>query len=129
MASKKGFARKERVGKQILQLVSGALLTEIQDPLVAHAQITDVDVSPDLRHAKVYWIPLGETEESVEEIGEALEKVSKFLRRYVGDQMETKYTPEIRFMYDESVERGRRIDDLLSNIEYSDQPEDEGDEH
>lgn len=110
------FSRMDRVGQQVLEILSRLLIMDMDDPRVSEAQLTAVEVSPDLRHAKVYWVPLLQDADEVE-IGKGLKSAAGFMRRALGQELETKYTPELVFVFDESVERGRRIDSILSEVE------------
>jgi len=111
------FDRTDRVGQKLQEILARVVLNEIRDPRLRGIEITDVDVSPDLRQAQVYWVVIQkeEDERRREEAAEGLEHARGYLKRQVGERLETKYTPELDFRYDESLERGRRIEELLSD--------------
>lgn len=93
------------------------LLFDVGDPRLKRVQITGVDVTPDLKLATVYYVVIDrESPEPDEEIVEALERSAGYLRKLLGDRMSTRSTPELRFEYDESIERGRRIEALLADL-------------
>jgi ribosome-binding factor A len=76
--------------------------------------ITSVDVSPDLSHAKVFFTAL--SKEHVEEASEGLRRASGFLRSQLARRIKLYTTPELRFVYDESVERGDRLSRLIDSV-------------
>lgn len=116
MTNNRGFQRSERVGQQIHEEVARMFLHDISDPRVQELQITDVDLSPDMRNAKIYYAMLKEDAPVPDDLEEALQGVAGFIRSQLASRLQLRYVPEIRFDYDEAVSRGRRIDDLLLNI-------------
>ncbi|MBA2661383.1 MAG: 30S ribosome-binding factor RbfA [Bradymonadaceae bacterium] len=116
MKPKRGFKRSERVSQQLHELLARTLLTDVSDPRVADVQITHVDLTPNLRHARIFYV-LFEGRGFDQEVQAALERVLGVLKREVGAQLNLKYVPDIVFEYDESIERGRRIEDLLSGLD------------
>ncbi len=115
MSSQRGFSRSERVGQQIHELVARFLLTDVDDPRLSLVQVTEVDVSPNLRNARVYYILLQE-EEPREAVDEALDGVTGLIKREIAGSLSLKYVPDVEFRFDEAVDRGRRIDNLLSGL-------------
>ena len=115
MKKRRGFNRSDRVGQQIHELVAKLFVTEINDPRLEPVEITDVDVSPDLRNARVYYI-LRSGEERPEGFGDVLDGVTGFLQKKLGGQLELKYVPEVEFRFDDSLAKGHRIDELLSGL-------------
>lgn len=111
-----GFDRTDRVSQKLQEILARVILNDIRDPRLRGVEITDVDISPDLRQAQVYWVVIQKekNDDREEEAREGLEHAKGYLKRQVGDRLDTKYTPELDFRYDESLERGRRIDELLS---------------
>ncbi len=91
------------------------LLFDVSDPRLKRVQITAVDCSGDLKFATVYFVVIEEDgPQPAEEVVEAVEKSAGFLRKLLSDRLDLRYTPELRFEYDESIERGRRIEKLLA---------------
>jgi ribosome-binding factor A len=88
---------------------------EVQDEALAGVSVTvgEVSLSPDLRHAVAYVQPLGG--EHAPEVVAALNKHSRFLRGALGRRIDLKFTPDLRFMHDESFEKARRMDQLFAN--------------
>lgn len=105
--------RPERVGGQIQKIISELLLSgNIKDPRVALVTLTEVQVTRDLRLARIYYTVLGSDTEK-KEAAEGLERVAPFVRRTLGHEMRLRHIPELRFEFDGSAETGRRIDELL----------------
>ncbi len=124
MKSHKSFERTERVEQQILEVLSRMLITDIKDPRVENAQLTAVEVSPDLKYAKIYWTQLREDSDR-DRIQLGLGKASGFMRRQLGDALQTKFTPELTFLYDEALQRGRRMDEILDGLDIPPAEDDE----
>lgn len=124
MKSHKSFSRTDRVEQQVLEILSRMLITDLKDPRVENAQLTAVEVSPDLKYAKVYWVPLRQDADR-DRVQLGLEKAGGFMRRQLGEALETKFTPELTFLYDDALERGRRMDELLDELEIPAASEDE----
>jgi ribosome-binding factor A len=77
--------------------------------------VTEVKVSPDLRHARVLISVFGSTEEKRQTL-DALTGATGFIRRQIGSRIRLRYTPELTFDYDESVERGDRMMRLIEEV-------------
>jgi ribosome-binding factor A len=108
--------RPERVGQEI-QAAIGKLLTrgELKDPRIGFITITGVKVSPDLRVARVYYSMIG-SEEQRKETQKGLDAAKGFVRREVSEAVNLRVSPEIFFSFDESLERGDRIERLLREV-------------
>jgi len=107
--------RLARVRKNIKEAVSMMLELEIKDPRIGFTTITDVDISADLRHCKVFFSTLGEAKEHEQALA-GLRSASGFIRGELGKSLRMKYTPEIEFIFDTSVESGARIEEILNEI-------------
>ena len=105
--------RPERLSEQIKEEVSLIIAGEVEDPRVGFVTVTEARVSPDLKHAKIYVSVLG-TEQEVKESLAALKHASGFIRTQLGAMLRMKRTPELHFVYDETVETAARIEELLS---------------
>ena len=112
--------RRDRLGGQIRSVIAQCLLLEVKDPRLKAVDVTDVVVSPDLGHAKVYYYARGEGE-VLQKISRALDHASGFLRRRVGQEIRARVTPELAFYYDDSIERGAYIEELLSQVKERDE--------
>lgn len=109
------FGRSDRVGQQIHEIASRLFLTHIEDPRLQEIQIVEVDVSPDLKNARLYYL-LFSGQEPEPGVDQALDRVAGLVRRAVSRELRLKYVPKIEFRFDEASMRGRRIDDLLSKL-------------
>ena len=99
---------------QIQRELSGLLRAELKDPRVGMITLTGVEVSPDLAHAKVFFTMLGDSEAlALTEAG--LKRAAGFLRSELGHRLKLRVTPELRFLHDESVERGVRLSKLIDD--------------
>ncbi len=112
--SKRSYARADRINQQLLEVISAAMLTEVRDPRAREVQITAVEVTQDLSHARVYYVAL--REDPRQELQGVLERLAGFMRRHVAHELQIKHVPDLQFKYDESVERGRRMEELLSSV-------------
>lgn len=109
--------RTDRVGQQIHQVIASLLLFDVEDPRLQNVQITGVEVTGDLRIANVYYVVIDrEGPEPEDAVRSALERSTGFMRKKLSDRLRLKHTPELRFEYDESIERGRRIEELLEEV-------------
>lgn len=108
--------RSERVGQEI-QVAIARLLTrgELKDPRIGYITLTGVKVSPDLKVARVYYSMMG-TEEERKETQKGLDAAKGFIRREVTEAVNLRVSPEIFFTFDESLERGDRIERLLREV-------------
>ncbi|MDP1652112.1 MAG: 30S ribosome-binding factor RbfA [Rhodocyclaceae bacterium] len=113
-----GFSRGERVAEQIRRdLVD--LLRQVKDPRLAQllplVTITDIELSPDYTHAKVFYTSLAEAERG-KEIAKGLAHAAGFLRRELGRRLHIHHIPELHFVFDASVERGTRLSRLIDEV-------------
>ncbi|HLG63345.1 MAG TPA: 30S ribosome-binding factor RbfA [Ktedonosporobacter sp.] len=108
--------RQEKLAELIAAELSDLLRTRIKDPRVGFASITHVEVSGDLRHAKVFVSVMGTQEEQAETI-KALKHAAGFLRHELASRLVLRYMPEITFKLDTSIEEGARILDLIRQVE------------
>lgn len=97
----------------------------LKDPRVGFVTITGVELSPDLRHGKVYYSVLG-SEEEKRQTAEGLQAATGYLKREVAKALSLRYVPELRFLYDDSAERGARIEELLREVRRQGEGEGEG---
>lgn len=122
---KKESRRSQRVADLVRAEISNLLLLEAHDPSVKNVTITDVEMPPDLRSARVYFSVLGGDQER-ESAGEGLSRAAGFLRREVGRRCSLRYAPDLTFHPDRSLERGARIEELLAQVLPKDVQEAEG---
>jgi ribosome-binding factor A len=107
------FPRTRRVGEQIQRELAGVLHEELKDPRLGMISVSGVEVSRDLAHARVYISVLG-GEETVSETLKVLNKAAGFLRHQLGQRMRLRVIPQLRFLYDESLAEGARMDALIA---------------
>lgn len=103
--------RPQKVGDQIQRELSDIIRRELRDPRVGMITLTGVEVSPDCAHAKVYFTCLEHAH--VQEAQAGLQHAGGFLRSQLGRRITLYSTPELHFVYDESVERGDRLSRLI----------------
>ena len=111
--------RIERVNGQIKREISRIIHQELGDPRLQFVTILRVDVSRDLRTAKVYFSALGENS-AAEAAKRALTSAAGIIRRYVGGNVKMRYTPEFHFIYDRSAEFSARVEQTLMEIHHDD---------
>ena len=107
--------RSSRVGEQIKREISQLIARGLKDPRVGFVTITDVEVSPDLRLAKVYYSVLGD-EAARKETAQGLKNSVPFLCHELGQRIRLRYTPKLVFIFDASLEYGAHMDELLRQI-------------
>jgi ribosome-binding factor A len=112
-------SRPDRVAHLVQQKLAQLFARGLKDPRVGLVTITGVKMSPDLREARVYWTVHGET--AVRELtGRGIEAARGWLRREVGGTLGLRVVPELRFTYDEAIDRGDRIERLLREVHEQD---------
>ena len=107
--------RPERLSGLLLQEISRTVLHVIKDPRIQGVTFTEVNVSSDLRHARVYYSILGEGE-SQEEAAKGLQSAKGLIKREVGRHLSLRYMPEIEFIFDDSLLQAEHIEKLLTGI-------------
>ena len=112
MTASKSFSRKDRVAEQIRRELAELIRSELKDPRVGMISITDVEVTADYAHAKVFFSTLAGSEH-VAEVMTGLQKASGFLRRELGKRISIHMTPQLHFVFDESLERGADLSQLI----------------
>jgi ribosome-binding factor A len=105
-----------RVNEAIREVVSIRIAEGLRDPRIGFVTVTSVDTSPDLRQARVYVSVLGDPEER-EATMAGLESAHGLLQQSVARELRLKHTPTLQFVFDESIERGMRITELLDEEE------------
>lgn len=106
--------RMRRVDEAMRAVLSDAISKDLKDPRIGFVTVTGVKTSPDLRHARVYVSVLGS--DPVREASiEGLRSAHGFLQRRVATELTLKHTPALEFEYDESVDRGMRITELIDS--------------
>ncbi|MBL7565394.1 30S ribosome-binding factor RbfA [Staphylococcus saccharolyticus] len=111
--------RAERVGEQMKQEIMDIVNNKVKDPRVGFLTITDVELTNDLSHAKIFLTVLGSDKE-VENTFKALEKATGFIKSELGSRMRLRIIPDLTFEYDESIEYGNKIERMLQDLHKKD---------
>ncbi|MTI15088.1 30S ribosome-binding factor RbfA [Sansalvadorimonas verongulae] len=117
----KEFSRTQRVGDQIQRELATILQLEMKDPRLGMVTVSGVEVSRDMSFATAHVTFLGiDGKEAIEEAVEILTEASGFLRTELARRMRMRFTPQLRFRYDESLVRGRRLSSLIDEARADD---------
>ena len=108
----KSFTRKERVGGLIQRTLSEILIKGIKDPRLEGVSITDVRMSSDLKTANVYFVTPGGSARCEDALA-GFQSAAGYVKRCLGQTLELRYMPVLRFFYDASIDYGTHIDQLL----------------
>jgi ribosome-binding factor A len=108
--------RMRRVNEAVREVVSARIAEGLRDPRIGFVTVTSVDTSPDLRQARVYVSVLGNPEERDATMA-GLESAHGVLQQSVARELHLKHTPTLQFVFDESIQRGMRISELLDDEE------------
>jgi len=109
------YKRSERLGELILAEISELVVRDLKDPRLGFVTFTRVALSPDLRHAKVFVSILGSEPEKARTL-QGLASATGYIRRHLGRIVRLRYTPELTFLIDESMEHGAKIAQLLRQL-------------
>ena len=116
--AQKSFHRTDRVSAQLRRELGTLVHEAVREHGLASASVSDVELTRDMAHAKVFVTAL-QPERSAEAM-KGLKELTKPLRYELGKAMKLRHVPELHFHYDESVDRGERIDTLLRDVRASD---------
>jgi ribosome-binding factor A len=119
----KSFYRSDRVSAQLRRELGTLVHVAVREHGLPSVSVSDVEVTRDLAHAKVFVTALMQ-ERSVEAV-KALKELSPQIRYQLGKAMKLRHVPELHFHYDDSVDRGERINNLLRDLPPPGEPEDE----
>ena len=104
----------ERLNHAFQEEISMILMTEIKDEDIKFVTITGVDTTSDLSYAKVYFTVLDDNKRQT--TLDALNNAASFIRGKLSERVEVRHTPELRFIYDTSIDYGKRIDSIIEDI-------------
>ncbi len=107
--------RSERVGEQLKKELSEIISQKIKDPRVGFVTVTEVEVTGDLSLATVYVTVLGNDKERRETLA-GLEKAKGFMKTEVGQRMKLRIVPELKFVYDEAIDYGNKIERMIADL-------------
>ncbi|MBI2266909.1 MAG: 30S ribosome-binding factor RbfA [Armatimonadetes bacterium] len=116
--------RLERV-KELIKQEAMHVIRELKDPRLGFVTVTDAEVSPDLRHSKIYVSILGD-ESAKKSTMSGLSSARGFVRSELGKRIRLRFTPEIEFRFDVSIERGDHISRLIREVRQRDESLGEG---
>ena len=108
--------RPERVQEAIRQEVSKIIQHELKDPRIGFLTITAVEVTPDLRYARIFFTALGEMKDKMLAL-KGLKSAKGYIKGRLADEIKLRFMPEIEFKIDESWERGKHLDDIFTKLE------------
>lgn len=108
--------KNERINSNLQREISYIIANEVKNPNVKFVTITAVDVTSDLSYAKVYFTTLEDANETLK----ALKSAKGFIRKTLADRVELRHIPELEFIYDESIEYGKRIEEKIKEIHEED---------
>jgi ribosome-binding factor A len=103
-----------RVNEAVREVLSARIAEGLDDPRIGFVTLTSVDTSSDLRHARVYVSVLGDEAERAETLA-GLASAHGLLQQAIGRELRMKHTPTLQFVFDESIDRGMRITELLDD--------------
>ncbi|MBR2785386.1 MAG: 30S ribosome-binding factor RbfA, partial [Clostridia bacterium] len=104
----------ERLNHAFQEEISMILMREVKDENIKFVTITGVETTSDLSFSKVYYTVLDESKK--EKTKEALEKASSFIRTKLAERVEIRHTPELKFIYDTSIDYGNHIEKIIEEI-------------
>lgn len=104
----------ERLNHTFMEEISQILMTEIKDEDIKFVTVTGVEITSDLSFAKVYVTVFDETKK--DSTLKALNGASHFIRGKLSERVEIRHTPELKFLYDESIAYGEHIEDIIEKI-------------
>lgn len=108
----KDFSRSDRVAEQMQRELADLLQFEVKDPRVGMVTITEVNVTGDMAHAKIYYSAKAGTDE----LQKGLEKSAGFLRSQLAKRMLLRTVPQLHFVYDTSIDNGMKISRLIDDV-------------
>ncbi len=117
----KEFGRADRVAQQIQREIAVILQREVKDPRVGMVTVSDVELTRDLQHAKIFVTFFLNEVDDIEAGVKTLNDASGYIRILLGKAMKLRVVPEIRFVYDKTLVEGMRISNLVTNTVRDDQ--------
>jgi ribosome-binding factor A len=114
------YSRSVRVGGLIKQEMAALLRKEINDPCLTSVTITAVKVSSDLRSAKIYFATPAGTEDHLQTVLEGFQRARGFVKRELAQRLGLRYMPDLQFYYDDAIDRGARMEELIKMVKKND---------
>jgi ribosome-binding factor A len=119
------FAKSDKVADLIKHAISNALLTQVEDGRLRWISVVEVRISADFSHAKVFYSVM-EPQLTREDAEVCLRENIREIRKYVAGNLRLRQVPELRFQFDDTQDRARRIEDILEEIRKEDHGRDGG---
>ena len=116
--------KQDRMSERVRTILSELLLREVRDPRLQGVTITEVKMDPELMFADIYVNALGD-ESRQNEVLYGLKSANGFLRREIGKRVRLRITPELNFHWDVSLQRGERLNQLISSLDIPPAPEED----
>ena len=104
--------KNERINSNIQREISYILANEVKNPNIKYVTVTACDVTSDLSYARVYFTTLGDIKETLN----GLKSAKGFIRKTLADRIELRHIPQLEFIYDESIEYGKKIEEKIKEI-------------
>jgi ribosome-binding factor A len=103
-----------RVNEAVREVLSARIAEGLSDPRIGFVTVTSVETSPDLRHARVFVSVLGDASQRADTLA-GLDSAHGLLQQSIARELRMKHTPTLQFVFDESIDRGMRISELLDD--------------
>ncbi len=111
----------DRISSDLKKELSSIMLLEAKDETLKHVTVTDCEVTNDLSFATVYYTYMGD--EDLESVQKNLEDAASYLRTVLANRVDLRHTPELRFVYDDSIEYGQNIERIINKLHENDKEE------
>jgi ribosome-binding factor A len=118
------FKRTDRVAEQLQREVAQIIQFELKDPRLGMVTVCAADISRDLYHATLFVTFLGIDDDQIDDAVLILNEAAGYIRKLVGQRMRLRTVPQLKFKYDQSVQRGRQLTDLIKKARAKDQGSD-----
>lgn len=105
--------RTERIAALIQTVLGDLVQKKLKDPRLGFVTVTGVDVTPDLKFARVFYTVLGKEKQSTQR---ALENAAGFLQHEIAEELKLRFTPKLSFHFDVALEEGMRIEKILGEL-------------
>lgn len=120
------FSRTERLNSEIRKDVYDIIKNKLNNPLITEMfTVSEADVSPDLKHAKIYLSVFSSDEQKKEQTFKAIVDSAKEIRKILGEELRARTVPELRFVKDGAYEYGDKIDNIIATFTYGEKTDDD----
>ena len=109
----------QRINSELVKTISEILLLETNDEFLKSITITAADISHDLSYAKIYFTSILDRDKK--DLEKEMDEAADFIRKFVAEKMDLRQTPKLKFLYDESIEYGNKIEQIIEQIKEKDQ--------